>query len=411
MRAALPCRKGGARLVTLKNPIESTVCELLTTSPQQSDFPSGVSWDEVVTYARGQGVAPLLYWRLLQRDRLETIPADARQQLSQAYHAVSAQNTLLFNELGRIVWAFHQAGIPVILLKGAALAVSIYPNLATRPMSDLDLLIPRPLFLLAQHIAVEQLGYQDVRQQVTPQLEQLVDYHVHLRGGPMGQVDLELHWSLVTSEESWYAAPVGWFWGQTEPYPLEQIDTRLTEAGADVRMFTPAAQLLHLAGHAVLQHGIAHLQLLWLHDIHTLVEKESARIDWGDLAEQAHSLGWANALAEALAVTQACFATPLPDGLLDSLRSASEPGVAWLAGLKKRFPAARLMGDWYTLLSLRWPARFRYIFAMIFPRPAYIHWRYHPRPAWIWPLYYPYRWVRAAWDGTLAFLRLALRCA
>ena len=28
----------------------------------------------------------------------------------------------------------------------------------------------------------------------------------------------------------------------------------------------------------------------------------------------------------------------------------------------------------------------------LFPRPAYLRWRYHPRPAWLWPLWYLRRW-------------------
>jgi hypothetical protein len=41
-----------------------------------------------------------------------------------------------------VVDALHAAGIPALLLKGAALVETVYPDPAQREMLDLDILVP-----------------------------------------------------------------------------------------------------------------------------------------------------------------------------------------------------------------------------------------------------------------------------
>ena len=52
-----------------------------------------------------------------------------------------AYSLLLHAALIRSLAALRAAGVPVIVLKGAAFASTIYPSLADRPMVDVDLLV------------------------------------------------------------------------------------------------------------------------------------------------------------------------------------------------------------------------------------------------------------------------------
>jgi hypothetical protein len=67
-------------------------------------------------------------------DSMTQIPNDIMTQLRSHYIESLARNMLLFDELGRVLKAFNEAGIEVIVLKGAALAQTIYPDIALRPM-------------------------------------------------------------------------------------------------------------------------------------------------------------------------------------------------------------------------------------------------------------------------------------
>lgn len=370
--------------------ILSSLCQALLAQAGSPIPPLGPQdWAATVRLAQAERVAPLLYWSCQQAGWPAGIPAEARQELTRQYFATAARNTLLFDELERILAALAEAAIPVIVLKGAALATTLYPSIGLRPMADLDLLVPQADMERALQIAKEQLGYREPRMDEAPHLNRLVDYHVHLVSGAAQPLVLELHWNLVASRASWYAAPVEWFWQHSQPLP----------AAPQARMLAPEAQLLYLAAHAVLQHGASETRLLWIYDIHALAGQPG--LDWDGLLEQARALRWSAVLLQALKQAQACFATPLPGGLLERLEAQSEARLARVVALKTKFPPVRLLYNWYTLAALNGPARLRFIGALLFPSQAYIAWRYRPHPAWTWPLYYPYRWAIMIWESLL----------
>ena len=61
--------------------------------------------------------------------------------------------------LAEILEAFQRASIDAIVLKGAALAWTIYPSPALRPMSDVDLLVPPAAARTAQ-LLLRRLGFE-----------------------------------------------------------------------------------------------------------------------------------------------------------------------------------------------------------------------------------------------------------
>ena len=60
------------------------------------------------------------------------------------------RNTIIFNELKTLLKILKHAHIEVVLLKGAALVNSVYPDLAYRFMSDIDVLIKESDLVKAQ---------------------------------------------------------------------------------------------------------------------------------------------------------------------------------------------------------------------------------------------------------------------
>ena len=369
--------------------IYSSLCQALSAGDNRPAEPGIEDWHVLVSLAKAEGVAPLLYWVYQPANWPAGMPVEARQELARLYYASAARNALLLKELEHILGVLAAASIPVLVLKGAALASTLYPSIGLRPMADLDLLIPQADIERAIQIAQEQLGYQEIRLDAVPRLKELADYHVHLQGGPGQSLALELHWNLVSSQSSWYAVPVEWFWQHTIPLP----------SNPDSRMLAPEAQLLYLSAHAMLQHGASQVLLLWLYDIHALIRQRGSAMDWDWLAEQAQVLRWSAVLLEALQQAQACFHTSLPIGLLDRLAEQSDRRVSRLVAFKTQFPAVRLLYNWYTLISLKWPARLRFVGALLLPSRAYIRWRYKPRPAWVWPVFYAYRWGVMIWES------------
>lgn len=71
------------------------------------------------------------------RDEHGILPARVKQKLREDYYLSAVRNTLLYQELAKILATFNDAGLPVIVLKGAALAQEMYGNIALHPMTDI----------------------------------------------------------------------------------------------------------------------------------------------------------------------------------------------------------------------------------------------------------------------------------
>jgi hypothetical protein len=83
------------------------------------------------------GIGPLAYGR--SRQLWPELAAALRHD---AYSA-AAENSYHFQRLQQVIEALQEAQIPLVLLKGAALAGSVYEDPLTRTMSDVDLWIPQ----------------------------------------------------------------------------------------------------------------------------------------------------------------------------------------------------------------------------------------------------------------------------
>ena len=73
------------------------------------------------------------------------------------------QNQRLFARVANLVREFHEElGTPAMLLKGAALAMHVYPDPGLRPMHDCDLLVPLPAVPAAMTL-LERRGWRPVK--------------------------------------------------------------------------------------------------------------------------------------------------------------------------------------------------------------------------------------------------------
>ncbi len=361
-----------------------TLGRLLTISTDAETWAafSAPTWQALLQAVLAEGVAPLLSFRLAETGQVAMIPPAARAALRTACLNTWRNNQEIIKELQVLARHFSQAGIPVVVLKGACFALTIYPDPGLRPMSDLDLLIPREKLPRAVEIATR-LGYSNTLPEAMPGLRDLLGHDIYLQRGGLS---LELHHSLVADRVFRYAVPVDWFWTQTEPlasppgYNFENL-----------AMLTPAAQMLYSAAHAMLQHGGQQAPLRWFYDLHLLVQHYGSRLDWDLLIAQAREFAWASALEAALAHTTACFATPIPACVRARLAEKTDRHQKLVAA--KQVKAATHTADEYRkIISLNWRGRFRLVQALLFPSPAYMRWRYQLKAGWALPLYYLLRW-------------------
>jgi hypothetical protein len=272
-----------------------------------------------------------------------------------------------------------------VVLKGACFALTIYPDIGLRPMSDLDILVPKTKLAEAVQIA-KILGYEDTVPDASPGLRDLLNHEVCLQKTGQNSITLELHHSLVADKSFTYAVPVDWFWSQTE-----LLGGSSQTCFENLRMLTPSAQVLYAATHAMLQHGGRNAPMRWYYDLDQLIRFYADRMDWDLLLSQAKTFEWSSALDAALSQTCAYFNTPVPEHARVYLAERPDRHRDLVALLKIK-PATHILEERQKFLSLNGYGRFRFVMALFAPSPAYMRWRYQLKNSWILPAYYVFRW-------------------
>ena len=349
-------------------------------------------WEPLVEMARREGVGPLLFRAGTSAGWIAQAPPSARLTLGALFLRSESYNRTLFEELDERILPALSPGIdPVVLLKGAALARTLYPEAGLRPMRDIDLLVPKQHMTEAER-RLRDIGY--IRSIPPMGAGSEFSHDVHLVC-QRSRTHVEIHWTLVGSEASRLSPAMEWFFARTESFPVK------SRGGTEYSIHTlnPTAHLLYLCAHLMLQHGESSAPLIWFHDIDLLVRVWETRIDWAELSRQADACWWTPALRCALEGAVLRFGTPVPEGYLDALDGSRHPLSAWrVRTLKNGDATNKCQAVYRELKTLRGTDRIRRLLQIAFPAPAYMRWRYRPRPSWSWPLCYPRRWGIVLWD-------------
>lgn len=237
-------------------------------------------WAALLHEARTAQMAGIL--REHARNLGVTIPLDIENSLRSAALAVAARQLHWHGELEHTLTVLNAANIPVMLLKGAALNLTVYPRADLRPLADLDLLVPAE-HAVAARLALVAAGCRAGFDLVRPDFFPRYYYETELFSAGAPPVRLDLHARPFRPLRMAATVPQDAFWADAQ---------RITVGRASA--FIPATEtmLIHLAVHAAL-HGCA--RLLWLYDLVRFVEHHAGRINWDRLTE--HCRAWRVSLA------------------------------------------------------------------------------------------------------------------
>ena len=349
-----------------------------------------VDWVSVIARAERQGLAPLLFDSMKKADRLRELPPQALTDFRRAYLGSANRSEENFIELAALLSALAEARIPVILLKGAALAPTLYERIAQRPMCDLDLLIPKTALSGFATIMAERgfVGDHNLGRGFEEEYRSQMCY----RRPGVSRLMVEPHWHLF--ETPYYAEkiPVEWFWERTVPVEIR---------GREARMLSPTAALLHLAAHYYVHHkGIG---LRPLYDLARLLSMRAEQIDGQALTEASRNFGLLFAVQSALLEAAAIWQFPLPEHF--SLTADRAGGIP-PADLMVSSRYLHHIRDWVGVAG--WKARLKYLGKLFFPGLEYLRERYGMRNNRLAGFYYAYRVFRgliAVPGMLLAFLR------
>lgn len=236
--------------------------ELKTRIRQRVQGP--LDWSVVLDLAWYHGVGPLLH-RNLSELCSDLVPAESLTELRQRTQAGALRNRMLAQELVVLCEALEAHGVPVIPIKGATLAASVYGDLTLREFSDTDLLVPEGAITEAQAMLLT-LGYE----REGPSSDSGEADH---RGGPhhvfikqRTHFRVDLQW-VMAQQYFMFRLDRSEFW---------QRRTAVSLANKTVPGLAPEALLIILCVHGS-KHGWEALK--WVCDVAQLLRAHN-RLDW-----------------------------------------------------------------------------------------------------------------------------------
>jgi len=350
-----------------------------------------LAWRDIVRSADEHGVFPVVV-RNLRRLGWPHVPEATRKELEAAERLNAVRNRLLARSLGTILGRFAQAGIPVIPLKGVALAESLYGDMSLRVCSDVDILVPRPTVGHAVEL-LQADGFRGADRyhagatDIDLLLRSNMEYCLDSPPASFHYV-LELHWDIA------------WRW-RADSEMVEHLwaDARPgTVLGADAWVLSPEWELLYLAFHAARHRWSA---LKWLVDVHEVCVRGG--LDWAGVEDRARRFGLERALHLTLGACRTLLGTPLPP----ALARHAPPGR-----LRVLRAAPVTIGGWQETLSAVWlfsqPVdKLRYLGRLLL-RPTLAEWSLVRLPSSLRFLYYGLRPLRLGLTSSRAMVRAGL---
>ncbi len=319
---------------------------------------SEADWDSFLRMAKAEGVAPLLY-HAMTRSAFQP-PETTRLRLQTNYYETAAFNQVILTEKERVTRSLNDIGIPVIVLKGAALATTIYPDPALRPMNDLDLLAPSTFVGKALNC---------LRNQGCELLK--ITNHAVLQSTAKPTISIELHWTLA---------------GQHHISNKEMVRVITDLAKVPISSNSHIIfDLLYLCAHLELQNTSQ--RLIWLFDIFSFLQHYQQEIIWSDLQGSADQLDWMQVFLNVLHKIEDLFNYSLPQDLKKYLNeSGNHSKPIYLIPESTRDSVRN------AFIALNLLDRILMVIYFLFPTPAYLRWRYKNHRKWQILFLYPYRW-------------------
>lgn len=289
-----------------------------------------LDWERLLLLGAQARVLPLLHWQA--RRHALPFPERTAARLRAAYVRSAAEAEAQAGLERRVLGELASRGGRTVLLKGAALRRSLYPDPALRPMTDLDLWV-HPGDLDAADAAARSSGLHrsEAPASGTWAGRRRLGCEAAYRDAS-GRLALELHWGLQQYERyrGILALPPDRIWEESRPAP-----------GAPAARFLPAwLEPLYLAFHAGAVHGFG--GTLWILDLSEWLGRYGAGVDWDQALDEGARLGVLKAFAWGVRLAERIAAgTPLPPFAARRLRRALGAETLWAGRMGGPFCAER----------------------------------------------------------------------
>jgi hypothetical protein len=250
-----------------------------------------------------RGILPILYERLCK----DGFSAPLMPVLKGIKRHTWYNNRRLFHRGGEAIHLLKQAGIEVMVIKGASMVIDYYHDDSLRPMEDLDILVRYSDKSSALRLLIADGWVMSYKDLFTDQFFEDGLFETCKSWGLVHKsgVHLDLHWNLmpyclgnVADNDFWLAA------GECE------FENLL------VKVLNPADQLLHILVHGAPWSYISPVR--WIPDA-VMVLNRHPEFDWNRLIEQARQRSLAFMVSKALRDLDGYIDGLVPSRVLNAL--------------------------------------------------------------------------------------------
>lgn len=321
-------------------------------------------WPGIVEMARQEGVSGVLFHNIKKHCLQHLVPSECYRDLSNQYHANLKRNLLVIGALRQVLASFQEASIHCIILKGIALAECVYPNIAMRGMSDVDILVRKAdLFAVDEHLS--SLGYTAQDSTATNAIHNPAGYLASLeyRKQEPAPLSLHVHWHPVNT-----SVPAASFSERIDTMRLWESATATSVADCRAWILSPEHLIIFLCEHA-LRIGHSFDRLILVCDIFYAVKAFEDTIDWDSIVEESRRFNLSRFVYHGLSIVKYHTSLNIPEACMAKLRP---PDLSWGERyfLKLQFNNRRIRGSSYFIylaVNRGFFARIGFIARTVFP--------------------------------------------
>ncbi len=335
----------GIIMVTVHNsslkPHEKLLYDFCCITSIEDDFPdiemqfdeNKMDWGAFINQSVRHGIAPQIAKRLKNCISDKRIPTHVFECFDKILAANRFRNKVIYNHISALMYAFNVEEIPNIVLKGAALALDVYPDYGDRNFADVDILVDRKHFIKAGELAVK-CGFEQEDGNPHPEqihvvylkrcgtniltdilaLEHYPEFTPEMITPQADFIKVEIHQNLFRRTNRFFMSNVDLapFWESTENAALPD--------GTPIQIPCAEAMAVHLCDHAA-THNFG--RLIYPLDLKELIHKKGARLNWYKAQEIAQKTGKVYELRSMLLLLSREFNVDIPPLLRDSLEQDS----------------------------------------------------------------------------------------
>lgn len=284
------------------------MCDFAAGDTQRPLHRTDADWEEVFRGVCRNGLVGLTYRHLGHWHSPDYPPQWFIDRIQEAHRMRAIRMALMYRKIGQVLSRLTESGLEYMVVKGPAVAYSLYPDPTLRTFNDLDLVV-RERDWAATHEVIVGMGFvaQENLAQPPPKFSpQVVLYEQKYWHRTSGML-VEVHYGDLLNA-GLVARDVEGFWRRAVKLDLE---------GVPVKTLSPGDQLIHLCAHA---HYHGYTRLNWFSDLAFLIRDHGDRIPWPQVIEVVRREEAQVPVYYTLRFLQALLGVAAPDDVLGEIR-------------------------------------------------------------------------------------------